>query len=213
MTTQPSPEQVERSELAEQAEKWGTFILANILWGIFCIPIITIPASTAGLFAFLSGRARGKQVELFAEFFGGMRRYWWKSTLLVVFDLLVGGLVVVNFFIFQRMNSDPVLFLTRSVTVFVGMALLLVNLYAWPLLVLINPSMKGLLENSFRLMFEYPLWSFGVLVAAALPIAVSFLLPRGVLLIGMVSLCVWIINLGTWRVIRPHLSQDVLDTL
>jgi ABC-type multidrug transport system permease subunit len=76
-----------------------------------------------------------------------------------------------------------------------------------------NPSFKRLVENSVRLTFAYPLRSLGVLAATALTVAISFLLPRGIFVVATASVCVWIINLGTWRVIRRHLPQELLDTL
>ena len=61
-----STPRTERAELAEHAEKWGTFVLANILWAILSIPLITMPAATAAACGGLSGpdgssAARGQQ--------------------------------------------------------------------------------------------------------------------------------------------------------
>jgi uncharacterized membrane protein YesL len=204
----------DRAELSEQVEKWGSFIFANVLWSAFSIPIITLPAATAGLFAVMSKWARNERGELFAEFFSAMRRLWRKATALALLDLLVGGIVALNFLILPRMDmSDPLAFLARSVTLFVGIAALLVNLYAWSLLVLVDASLRDLLEASVRLVFAYPLWSVGVLAAATVPIAFSLLLPQGFFLIASVSVSVLMINLGTWRVIRRHLPQTALESM
>lgn len=207
MATRKLLQHSERSELAEHLEKWASFLLANLLWSLACIPIITIPAATAGLFAVMSATARGQQIELFQEFFGTMRRLWLKSSLLMLLNLATGALILLNLTILPAMDmNDPFAFLSRSVTVFVALIILMANLYAWSLLVIVEQPLKTSIESAFRLVFAYPVWSFGVLVAAVLPLAITLLLPQGFFFIATVSTSVLVINLGTWRVIRRHLS-------
>lgn len=200
----------ERAELAEQAEKWATFVLANMLWAIVSIPLVTLPAATAGLFAVMSARARGRQPDLLATFFCAMRRLWLKATLLAGINLLAGGLIALNLAILPRMDmtGDPFAFMARSVTLFMVVALLMVNLYAWPLLALLETMPLGrLLKSALQLAFAHPFWSMGVLVAAALPVLLSLLLPRGAFVIFTASAVAWIVCRGTWRVIRRHLPE------
>lgn len=207
----PSRAREQRDELAASVESWATFIFSNLLWVLMSLLVVTLPAATAGLFAYLSGRARGVPSELLSTFFAAMRQLWRKATLLALFDLAGGALVALNMWIFTRMDtaSDPLAFLSRSVTLFVALALLLANLYAWPLLVLIGTMPIGrLLRTAFSLAFANPVWSFVVLALAALPIALGLLLPRAILVFGAVSVCVWVINWGTWRVIRRYLPGD-----
>src|SRR5258708_36467537 len=98
-------------------EKWASFVLANLLWSIFVIPVVTIPAATAGLFSVMSKRVRGQQHELFAEFFGSMRRLWLKATIGAVGDLLLGGLLGANLCIFPMMSANDVVgIMSRSGT-------------------------------------------------------------------------------------------------
>src|SRR5947207_2826244 len=104
--------------MLEQAEKWANFVLANLLWSVFALPIITLPAATAGLFTVMSQRVRGQQTELFQEFFGAMRRLWRKATIIALLNLLLAGLLFINLSIFRLMNTlDLMAFLSRSVTI------------------------------------------------------------------------------------------------
>src|SRR5262249_31797954 len=159
--------------------------------------------ATAGLFSVMSKRVRGQQHELFQEFFGAMRRLWLKASIVAVGDLLLGGLLVVNLSIIPMMSATDVLAnISRSVTLFVGLMALLVNLYLWPLMVVSEKPIKTLFELSYKLVFLEPLKSVGVLVMAAVPVAVSLLLPRGVWLLLTASCTVLVITWGTWRIIR-----------
>lgn len=207
-SVQVSTPQKERAELAEHAEAWGTFVLANIVWAILSIPLVTLPAVTAGLFAFLSARARGEQPNFFQTFFEGIRQHWRKATLLALIDVCVGGMIGANTLILSHMNvsTDPIAFLSRSVTLFAALALLLINLYAWHLMVLLeNLTVRQIMTSSVKLVFTHPLWSLGILIAASLPFLISFLLPQGIFVIATASIVTWIICKGTWIIIRQHL--------
>jgi uncharacterized membrane protein YesL len=199
--------------MRELAEKWANFILANLLWSILAIPLVTLPAATAALFSVMSDRVRGSSVPFFVGFFGAMRRLWLKATLVVLGDVVVGGLLLINVLIFRAMPLyDVVGILSRSVTVFAVLALLLANLYLWSLMVVVEMSLSDLLTTAFRLVFLYPLRSLGILLAAAVPIVVSLLLPRGVFLLITASTTALIITTGTWPLIQRHLPEETLST-
>ncbi|HLU09095.1 MAG TPA: DUF624 domain-containing protein [Oceanobacillus sp.] len=205
----------ETADLFDQVDKWSSFILANLLWCILSIPLITLPAATAGIFAVMSLRVRGKQPELFHEFFGAMRRLWLKATIVGLADLVIGGLVVFNAFIFPMMDmSNPIVFASRSMTIFIALALLLTNLYVWSLMVLYEDmSVKQLAKTSIKLVFAYPFWSIGTLIVALVPVIISLVFPQIVFLIFTISCFVMIVNMGTWRVIRRHIPEEELQHL
>src|SRR5512145_3349267 len=199
----------ELDDFWEHLDRWSIFILANLLWAIFSIPVITFPAATAGLFATMSLWSRGKTPELFREFFGAMRRYWITSSLIVILDLVVGGLLVVNLSIFPLMEiTNPVVFLSRGVTLFVGVVLVLVNLYVWPLLVTFDLPLRQLLPIALKLGMAHPLVSLGILLLVGLPVGISLVLPVGIFVFATFSASIFLWNWGTWRVIRRYVSDD-----
>jgi uncharacterized membrane protein YesL len=199
--------------MRELAEKWANFILANLLWSLLAIPLITLPAATAGIFTVMLDRVRGSTVPFFVAFFGAMRRLWLKSTLVTLGDVLIGGLLFINVLIFREMPLyDVIGLLSRSVTFFAALVLLLANLYIWSLMVVVEMSLSDLVTTSFKLVFLYPLRSCAILLAAAVPIAISLLLPRGVFLLITVSTIALIITTGTWPLIQRHLPEETLST-
>ncbi len=213
MTSAPlANPKTERSALVEHAEAWSAFIFANIMWALMSLPLVTLPAATAGLFTYMSRRARGEQADLFPAFFEGVRLYWRKATLIALLNLLAGGLIGANLLILTVMNldTDVIAIISRSVTLFAALALLLINLYVWSLLVLVDSlSVPRLISSAVRLVFAHPLWSSGVLIAALLPVLISLLLPQGVFVLFTASLTALIICKGTGRVINRYLSASV----
>lgn len=201
--------QADFDELAEQINKWSTFVLANLLWAVLSIPVITLPAATAGLFTTMSLWVRGKPPNLFVDFLGGMRRCWLTSTLIVLLDGAIGGLVVLNFTVFPIMDmQNPLAFLSRSVSLFVGLALALVNLYAWPLLVTFDLPLSRVLALALKFAAAHWVYSVGLLVVVLLPVIVSLWLPVGALVLVTFSCSIFIWNWGAWRIIRQYVADE-----
>jgi uncharacterized membrane protein YesL len=167
-------------------DKAGTFVLANLLFVLLAIPLVTIPAATAGLFATMTKWARGQQPEVFRDFFAGMRRHWRSATLIGVIDLLIGGLIVLNLSIFRLMNlSQIVVVLSQSATLFLALTAICANLYLFPLLVMFEDvPLRRLIETSVKLVFAFPLWSLVLLALVALPVLLNlFVLPAAILVL------------------------------
>ena len=196
-------------ELFHFLDKAASFVMANLLWVLLSIPLVTLPAATAGLFATMSLWAQGKPTEVFQDFFRGAWQHWRKASLVVVFDILLGGLVILNFALFRLMNiSQPVLLLSQSITLFVAVTLIMVNLYLWPLMVSFEDfSLRRLVDTSLRLVFIHPAWSLAMLVLAIIPFALSIFLPAAALVLVSFSTFALMVSWAAWRVIR-HYSPE-----
>src|SRR5215211_8829938 len=70
----------------------GMLVMANILWLLLSLPIVTWPAATAGLF-YLVRRVVQEELDAplqearLGDFWDGFRRYWPRSSVLSVIDL------------------------------------------------------------------------------------------------------------------------------
>lgn len=191
-----------------------TVMLANVLWFVFAVLIITLPAATAGLFAVMAPLARNRDAEIFATFFGTMRRQWLKSTVIFLADVVIGALLVVNYQIMDALEAGRItLSLFRSVYVFVGLAALMVNLYLWPLLVLFDLRLRRLVSVSVRLAFGHPLWSLLSLGVTLLPFALAMALPVVFSVLIVISVVVLLANWFAWQVIKQYATSEELAEL
>lgn len=197
--------------LFEWLDKAGSFILANLLWVLLSLPLVTLPMATAGLFATMLPAARGQSPEVFRDFFRGMRQYAGKATLVILLDVAVGGLVVINVLIFRLMDASGTLtMLSQSATLFVGLTVCAVNLYVWPLMVAFDDwSLRQLLNTALKFVFAYPLWSGMMLFLAFVPFIVSLLfLPAAVLLLATFSTSALLVSRAAWHIIQRHLPEE-----
>jgi uncharacterized membrane protein YesL len=198
-----------RQDLPGLLEKATTFALANLFWVLLCIPVVTIPAATAGLFATLTPWARGKSSEVFSDFFGGMRQYWRKASLVGVVDALIGILVVVNFLAFRVMDmSNPIAVLSRSITLFIALIAIMVNLYLWPMMVSFDMPLRQLVANAVRLVFVHPLWSLFMVIVAVLPLVASLVLPAALVIFATISTMALLVSKAAWRIIRRYVPEE-----
>jgi uncharacterized membrane protein YesL len=191
-----------------------TVLLANLMWFVFAVLIVTLPAATAGLFAVLAPLVRGRDAEFFATFFGTMRRQWLKSTVIVAADVLLGGLIAINLSVLNVMNPPgPVFWMLRSTYIFLGIAALLANLYAWPLLVLFDLRLRRLVTVSLKLAFTHMRWSLFTLGLALLPLSLALIVPLVFSVIVFSSTVVLIVNWGAWRVIEKYATPEEFAAL
>lgn len=184
-----------------------TVVLGNMLWFVCSVPLVTLPAATAGLFAVLVPLVRDDDAEIFATFFGTMRRQWFKSTVIAAADVAIGAWIVVNFNLLDMMDPPgPIFWLFRSIYVFLALATLLANLYLWPLLVLVDLPLCQLAAMSIKLALTHPVWSLFTLGVALVPLVLAAFLPPMLSVVIMFSTTVLVINWGTWRFIKPQVA-------
>jgi uncharacterized membrane protein YesL len=202
------------SNLWDLLEQISALMLANLCCILFAIPLITIPAATAGLFAIVSPWARGKPGDLFQDFLQGMREHWRKSTIIFVIDLAVGGLIALNVSILPRMHLPlPVFALTIGVMIFVGTLALLTNVYLWPMLVVFDFPLRKLISSSIQVAFLKPWQSLFIAIMGGAPRLIGAVLPAAITLLVTVSLCALLISRGAWRVIRLYVAAEELSKL
>jgi uncharacterized membrane protein YesL len=200
---------VSGSNLMDYADRWSNFALANLLWVILALPLITLPAATAGLFATMSKWARGTRPSVIPDFFNAMSRYWLKASLLALLDVFASGFLLLNMSIVQTMDSgNPMTLLSGGAVLFFGLLLALTNLYVWPLLVIVDLPLWQLIRTAYSLALSYPLRSVLMLGLALLPVVVCLLLPRAFMLFGAFSGATFIMTWGTWRVVDRHMAQE-----
>ncbi len=201
-----------RADWLERFLTLTTFILLNLLWLFGAMLIVTIPAVTAALFAGVAPWTQGRDPDKpVATFWANMGRFWRKATVLTLINLGVGLLVMLNGLILRQMDQGQLLTLvSTSVTILAAIVLLLLNVYAWPLLVTVDPPLRIWLRTAVKLALSHPLWGGAVVLIAAIPVTLGLFLPGFVRLTFVFAATALIIQWGGWRVIRRYAVEDDL---
>jgi uncharacterized membrane protein YesL len=158
----------------------GLMVLANLLWLLMSLPIVTWPAATAGLFA-LVRRMVSEELDdatletRISDFWDGFRAHWQRSTLATLLDLAGLSIIVVAFVFYGRSSVEPLRWLIGPIAL-VLVTWLAANLYVYPLLLHRRSSSAWeILRESLLMVLAYPLTSLSLLATSlilAVPAAV-----------------------------------------
>lgn len=193
----------------------GIFLGGNLLWLLFSLPLVTIPASSAGLFYLAyrvvrEERALDPEYARLGDFWTGVRRFGARATRLALVNLALLGLLLVALRFYWTNEVEWLQWLSGPVVV-VGLVWVWVQLYLFPLLI-VSPE-DSLLQIARRALFfalSHPLdnsllsvWlSIVAFVSTLLAGPVIFLLSAFVALTQTVALRVMRVQSGEIEVAR-----------
>jgi uncharacterized membrane protein YesL len=149
----------------------GLMVVANLLWVLMSLLIVTWPAATAGLFA-LVRRVVTEELDdatletRIGDFWDGFRAHWQRSTLMTLLDLAGLGIIVVAFVFYGRSSVEPLRWLIGPIAL-IMVAWLTANLYVYPLLLHRRTSSAWeTLREALLMVLAYPLTSLSLLVTS-----------------------------------------------
>lgn len=193
----------------DEIHVWSGPILANMLWVLLSIFLITMPLALVGLIGFIYRWMTDRDTRVFAIFFGTIRQTWIKCYLLFALDIAVGALIYFNFLMFQIMDMTDVLaFLSRSLTVMVLAFLVLFNVHAWVLIAIWDAPFKHIMDFTLRLIFAQPIWSLLFSMAIIFFVVLTLNMPAMVLVMVTGAIAAYIASWGTQFLVRKYLTEE-----
>ena len=198
-----------RTHWLDDLNRWSTPVMANLLWVVLSLPVLTIPLALVGLLAVMFRWMDERDSAVFATFFGTIRRVWLKCYLLAGLNLLLGILVYFNLLLFQVMDMTDILaFLSRSVTFYFAILLIIFNIYAWTLLAVWDKPLKHIMKFSLQLLFAQPIWSIIIAIAVITPLIVTTIMPVALFVTVTGAVSAYIACRGTWFVVTKYISPQ-----
>jgi uncharacterized membrane protein YesL len=166
----------------------GMLVVANILWLLLSLPIVTWPAATAGLFH-LVRRVVQEELEAsprdakLSDFWDGFRRYWLRSSVLSAIDLAGIGLIAVALVFYGGSPQEPLRWLVGPIGL-VGLAWITAQLYVYPLL-LQRPESRPwqVMREALLMALGYPLSSLSLLLTVLILLIAAVALAGPVLFV------------------------------
>jgi uncharacterized membrane protein YesL len=163
-------------------------VVANILWLLLSLPIVTWPAATAGLFSIVR-RVVQEELEVssrdasLGDFWDGFRQYWLRSSLLTAIDLAGLGLIAIALVFYGGSTEEPLRWLVGPIGL-VGLAWITAQLYVYPLL-LQRPGSRPweIMREALLMALGYPLSSLSLLVTVLVLLIAAVALAGPVLFV------------------------------
>jgi uncharacterized membrane protein YesL len=163
-------------------------ILANAVWLLLSLLVVTWPAATAGLFYLAAGVVReelddASQETRFAAFWAGFRAHGVRSTLLTSIVVLGLGVIVMALLFYGRSPVEPLRWLVGPIGL-VGLVWVAAQLYVYPLL-LKRPDLGplGVLREAMLIAVAYPLVTIPLLLTSLILAVAAAILLGPVLLV------------------------------
>lgn len=166
----------------------GMFLVANVLWLVVSLPLVTMPAATVALF-YLTKRIIAEERDLdpiYAtreHFWEGLRLYWRRATILGFLNFAAILLLVVSIRFYW---TNPAVWLSWLVgPIFIVLLVLVgMQLYLFPaLLSYPDDQISQLFRRAFFITLSHPLDTIMLLIWLAIVGALSTILAGPVFLI------------------------------
>lgn len=173
------------------------FSLCNIVWFALQLLIVTGPTATAAIHT-ITRRVIDGELVAPKDYFVELRRHFLVSLRWGAVNLIVVGVLVANFFVYQD-ELGPYWTTLRLLWAAVGLTWLVVSLFYWPFAQLqATNSLRTALRNSAIFIMTRPGLALGTTLVCA-----------GVLLASIAVTLPLIIATGTWVALLTTLAVDI----
>lgn len=136
--------------------KFWKLISLNMLFVLFCLPIVTIGPAICGASKVLRNYSQERHSFIYHDFIGAFKRNFGKSFFMGLIDLIAIVSVVSGCYVYPAMAkayNNNLLYIPLSIVMAIGMVLIIMNFYSYLMIVTTDISFKNILKNSFFLTF------------------------------------------------------------
>ncbi|MGI6070975.1 MAG: YesL family protein [Blautia sp.] len=146
-------------------------VLLNLIYLVFCLPVVTIGAATTALYYVALKMAENKDSYIFRSFFKSFKENFRQSTIIWLILLVIGLFISIDFRIILAQDGSffkIFLYLLSMTTVL----LLFVLLYVFPVLSKFYNSIKATFKNAFLMSLRHLPYTLAIFFISALPFLV-----------------------------------------
>lgn len=193
--------------LVEGFHNFFDILMANMLWALFTIPLLTAPPAAAGLY-YVTNQLAHDQPVTWRTFFEGFRQYFWLSWRWALFNLLILAILLSNVVFYTEMEGD-IFFWVRAIFIALMLIWLLIQTYTFPLLIEQTEARILLaLRNSVGLFAFNPKYAVGIAVAILLFAYLTTVFVWPAWLLFTAGLSAYLANRTTGYIVRQILASQ-----
>lgn len=196
--------------LVEGFHNFFDILVANVLWALLTLLVLTAPPAAAGLYYMTNQLAHDVQVT-WRSFFDGFRQYFWISWRWALFNLLILAILLSNVFFYSEMEGE-IFFWIRAVFIALVLIWLLLQTYTFPLLIeQTEPRLFLALRNSVGLFAFNPKYALGVALVILLLAYLTTVFVWPAWLLFTAGLSAYLANRTTGYIVRQILEAHKKD--
>jgi len=190
--------------------KFWKLVVINLMYIIFCIPLITIGPATAGITKILRNYAREEHAFVWADFWETFKQNFGQALAVFVLDIIAFILIFFDGYIYMMIAGNPWLrIISLAVIMITATIILFMNYYIFPMMVTFKLTFKQLIKNAF--IFAWVGFWRNLLITLILAsytiFAVIYFMSFGPIFVLLLyfSLSSLIINFGVYPLIKRHM--------
>jgi uncharacterized membrane protein YesL len=148
------------------------FFQLNLLWLLFCLPVITIFPATVAMYCVIRQWVLHKDYSVFRNFFQYFKENFKQSFVLGIIWIVFAGLFFLNFMLLKNFASFQYVLL--AVLTLIGFVMLFITIFIFPTIANYNVNWLTAIKNSFFFSVRYILVTLSLIVLLILTILILF---------------------------------------
>ncbi len=134
--------------------KFWVLIQINLIYVLFCLPVVTFGPATAAMTALMRNIYLEKPQFIFHDFWQAFKKNFRQSFIIGILDVLAIGLGIFAFLFYTPyLDTEDNYWLYCALTMAAEVIFLITNFYIYPQIVALNLRMPAILKNSVILAF------------------------------------------------------------
>lgn len=183
----------------------------NLLFILFCIPILSIGPSLAGLNNVLRNHALGRNVWLWNDFKEGAIKNFKQSFFITLLNGVIAFVLINNFRVYSSLSAGFIKIIGIYVTLLIGLIFILINVFTYPLLVTYKLKIWHIYKNSFIFSIISLPKTIGIVILCIVILLVSILLGAIPLVLIGFSFIGLIINVYDRSLFEKYIDKRMQD--
>lgn len=152
----------------------GDMFILNTLYVVCCIPIITIGAATTALYYNTLKMAENRESYVWKEFLRTFKENFKQATVIWMIILVIGAVLVADFFVMGGIGSQALASVTAIVVIVVGIFLILMGVYVFPVLARFDNSVKNIMKYALLMAIRHLPSTIVILAIHSVPLLLAF---------------------------------------
>lgn len=134
--------------------KFWTFFKINLIYFVFCIPVVTFGPATAAMTSLMRNICLEKPQFIFHDFWQAFKKNFKQSFVIGLFDVIVICLAAFNYIFFaSEIDRNDSYWFLYALAMAAEVIFLLMNFYIYPQIVALDLKMSSIIKNSVILSF------------------------------------------------------------
>jgi hypothetical protein len=159
--------------------------ITAVVLGTALLSLLLFPIVTAGVYAVTNRVARAKTFH-FSDFIDAIKKYWWRSLLWLLGNIVFLALVYVNLWFYMTTFEGLWVVAVSGLWLALGVFWIVMQMYYWPILIeMENPRLLLAWRNCAYLILANPFYAFFIFSFLVFLLGLSIALTLPFIFVGM----------------------------